>query len=97
MHHFFDSARREARRLGQSPWDLAMVTWVPLLAAVLMLCVSLVHRAATTLGMWRRSGQRDWHTQSETSALPQTKPDIYIKDPIGPPGSRPADRRKLMR
>ena len=36
MHHFFDSARREARRLGQSPWDLAMVTWVPLLAVVLV-------------------------------------------------------------
>lgn len=30
------SFRREAQRLLQSPWDLAMVTWVPLLAVLLM-------------------------------------------------------------
>ena len=36
-----------------------------------MLCVSLVQGARTTLRMWRRQRQRDWHTQSESSALPQ--------------------------
>ena len=44
--------------------------------AVLMLCVSLVQGAATTLQMWRRARQRDWHTQSGASALPQAKSGI---------------------
>lgn len=39
MRHFFNSTRREARRLGQSPWDLAMVTWVPVLAVVLIVWI----------------------------------------------------------
>ena len=39
MRHFFNSTRREARRLGQSPWDLAMVTWVPVLAVVLVVWI----------------------------------------------------------
>lgn len=37
MKHFLGSARREVGRLRQCPWDLAMVTWVPLLAVVLIL------------------------------------------------------------
>jgi hypothetical protein len=49
------------------------------LHAVLMLFVELVHGVATTLGMWRRIGRRDWHTQSGVSALPQAKSDIHLK------------------
>ena len=33
---FVSSARREADRLRASPWDLAMISWVPLLACALM-------------------------------------------------------------
>jgi ABC-2 type transport system permease protein len=36
MNSIVQSARREACRLWHSPWDLAMVTWVPLLAVALM-------------------------------------------------------------
>lgn len=36
MNSLVHSFRREARRLLASPWDLAMVTWVPLLAVLLM-------------------------------------------------------------
>jgi hypothetical protein len=48
--------------------------------AVLLLCVRLVHGVATTLGMWRRVEQRDWHTQSGSSALPQAKSDIQLRN-----------------
>jgi hypothetical protein len=48
--------------------------------AVLMLFVELVHGVATTLGMWRRVEQRDWHTQSGVSALPQAKSDIHLRN-----------------
>jgi hypothetical protein len=48
--------------------------------AVLMLFVELVHGVATTLGMWRRVEQRDWHTQSGVSALPQAKSDIQLRN-----------------
>jgi hypothetical protein len=41
--------------------------------AVLMLFVSLVQGATTTLQMWLRIEPRDWHMQSEASALPQAK------------------------
>jgi len=44
--------------------------------AVLMLCVSLVQGVRTTLGMWRRIRRRDWHTQSDISALPHAKSGI---------------------
>ncbi len=33
---FAGSARREAARLRRSPWDLAMISWLPLLAAALI-------------------------------------------------------------
>jgi ABC-2 type transport system permease protein len=36
MNSIVNSLTREARRLRASPWDLAMVTWVPLLAVALM-------------------------------------------------------------
>ncbi len=36
MNSIVNSLAREARRLRASPWDLAMVTWVPLLAVALM-------------------------------------------------------------
>jgi hypothetical protein len=43
----------------------------PLLAAVLMLCVSLVQGAATTLRMIFNRRTRDWHTDDAREALPQ--------------------------
>ena len=36
MNSIVNSFRREARRLAASPWDLAMVTWVPLLGVALL-------------------------------------------------------------
>lgn len=36
MNSIVNSFRREARRLAADPWDLAMVTWVPLLAVALL-------------------------------------------------------------
>ncbi len=52
-----------------------------LLDAVTCAFVCLVQGVAATFGMRSWIGQRDWHTHSGTSALPQTKPDIHIKDP----------------
>jgi hypothetical protein len=48
--------------------------------AVLMRCMSLVQGAATTLGMWLSIRRRDWHTQSETSALPQATPGTDLQE-----------------
>ena len=36
MNSIVNSMRREARRLAADPWDLAMVTWVPLLGVALV-------------------------------------------------------------
>ena len=36
MNSIVNSLRREARRLAASPWDLAMITWVPLLGVALL-------------------------------------------------------------
>ena len=36
MNSIVNSAQREAGRLRRSPWDLAMITWVPLLAVALL-------------------------------------------------------------
>ena len=41
--------------------------------AVLMLCVSLVQGAATTLGMIFKRNYRDWHTEDAHEDLPQAK------------------------
>ncbi len=38
-HQFVGSARREAERLHASKWDLAMVSWVPLLACALIVWI----------------------------------------------------------
>ena len=59
-----------------------LVTPPPLqhwLNAVLMLFAELVHGVTATLGMWRRVGTRDWHAQSDASALPQAKSDIHLQ------------------
>jgi hypothetical protein len=48
--------------------------------AVLLLWMSLVHGVAATLGMWLSVEQRDWHTQSDASALPQAKDDIQLRN-----------------
>jgi hypothetical protein len=50
------------------------------LHAVLVLFVELVQGVATTLGMRRRIGRRDWHTQSDVSALPQAKDDTQLRE-----------------
>jgi hypothetical protein len=51
----------------------------PLLGAVLMLCVSLVQGAATTLGMIFNRTNRDWHTDDAHEDLPQATSGIYLK------------------
>jgi hypothetical protein len=48
--------------------------------AVLMLFAELVQGVATTLGMWRRVGRRDWHTRSGSPTLPQAKSDIQLRN-----------------
>jgi len=48
----------------------------PLLGAVLMLCVSLVQGAATTLRMIFKRNRRDWHTIIAREALPQATSGI---------------------
>ncbi len=48
--------------------------------AVLMLFAELVQGVATTLRMWLRIRRRDWHTQSDTSALPQAKSGIQFQE-----------------
>ena len=48
--------------------------------AVLMLWVSLVQGARTTLQMWLRIRPRNWHTQSEVSALPQATSGNHLHE-----------------
>jgi len=62
----------------------------PLLDAVLMLCVSLVQAAATTLRMILNRKPRDWHRQATHKALPQATSGNHHKDPSGLPGSIPS-------
>ena len=57
---------------------------------MLMLFVSLVQGVATTFGMGRWIRARDWHTRAGSSALPQTKPDIHIKEATPATESRSA-------
>jgi hypothetical protein len=71
-------ARKAAHGLGNPP---PLDRWID---AVLLLCAALVQGVVTTLGMWRRVGQRDWHTQSGSLALPRVKGDIHIKESIPP-------------
>ncbi len=56
---------------------MAILTAIqPLLGAVLMLCLSLVQGAATTLRMIFKRNRRDWHTIIAREALPQAKSGI---------------------
>jgi len=52
-----------------------------LLDAVTCAFVCLVQGVAATFGMRFKHRARDWHTGSVREALPQTKPDIHVKDP----------------
>ena len=63
-----------ARTASSGVGDLTAIQ--PLLAAVLMLCVSLVQGAATTLSMIFKRNRRDWHTIIAREALPQAKSGI---------------------
>ena len=47
--------------------------------AVLMLLVSLAQGVAATFGMRRCGGERDWHTRSDATVLPQTKPGSRLE------------------
>ncbi len=80
-------ARTASNGVGTPP---PLDRWID---AVLMLFVSLVQGVATTFGMGRWIRARDWHTRSGSSALPQTKPDIHIKEENLFPESRAALRR----
>ena len=51
-----------------------------LLEAVLCVVVSLVQGVRATFRMRFKHRARDWHTGSVREALPQTKPDIHIKE-----------------
>ena len=55
----------------------------PLLDAVLMLCVSLVQAAATTLRMILNRKPRDWHTGPAYEGLAQATSGNHTKDPSG--------------
>jgi len=52
----------------------------PLLGAVLMLCVSLVQGARTTLGMIFQRTHRDWHTADTHDDPPQAKSGIQSQE-----------------
>ncbi len=57
--------------------------------AVLMLCVSLVQGAATTLGMIFNRTHRDWHTETAHEDLPQAKSGNQPKEtPLAAKASR---------
>jgi hypothetical protein len=59
--------------------------------AVLLLCVSLVQGAASTLKMIFNRKARDWHTDDTREALPHATSSIsQTGTTLGPPGSRPA-------
>jgi hypothetical protein len=73
-------ARRITPGLGNPP---LIQLW---LEAVLCAFVRLVQGVATTFGMRRRNGPRDWHTSSKASALPRTKPDIQQQELISGSG-----------
>ena len=74
-------ARTHIRAVGISPLIQ------PLLEAVLCVVVSLVHRVAATFGMRLFRRNHDWHMAPAAEALPQTKPDIHLKDPTTPTAS----------
>ena len=83
-------ARTASHGVGTPP---PLDRWID---AVLMLFVSLVQGVATTFGMGRWIRARDWHTRSGSSALPQTKPDIHLKEEDSLPESRAALRQTSL-
>ena len=74
-----------ARTASSGMGSLAAIQ--PLLDAVLMLCVSLVQAAATTLRMILNRRRPDWHRQATHEGLPQATSGNHYKDPSGLPGS----------
>ena len=77
-----------ARTASSGMGSLAAIQ--PLLGAVLMLCVSLVQAAATTLRMILNRRRPDWHRQATHKDLPQATSGNHHKDPSGLPGSIPS-------
>jgi len=71
-------ARPASYGLGNPP---PLDRWID---AVLMLVVCLVQGVRATFGMRRRSSIGDWHTEAEAPALPQTKPDMHLKEDTTP-------------
>ena len=69
-----------ARTASSGVGNLAAIQ--PLLAAVLMLCVSLVQGAVTTLKMIFNRRPRDWHTDDAREALPQATSGTSSQGPI---------------
>jgi len=70
-----------ARAASSGMGSLAAIQ--PLLGAVLMLCVSLVQAAATTLRMILNRRRPDWHRQATDKDLPQATSGNHTKDPSG--------------
>ncbi len=68
----------------------------PLLGAVLMLCVSLVQGAATTLGMIFKRRSRDWHTETAHEDLPQATSGIQRQEPNSPTESFSGSSRESL-
>jgi len=64
--------------------------------AVLMLCVCLVQGVAATFGMRLSRRTHDWHMATGEQVLPQTKPDIHIKDSTTPTESLSALCRESL-
>jgi hypothetical protein len=65
-----------ARTASSGMGSLAAIQ--PLLAAVLMLCVSLVQAAATTLRMILNRKPRDWHTGPAQDDPPQATSGTHL-------------------
>ena len=69
------------------PTSYGVVTPPPLhrwMHAVLMLVVCLVQGVGATFRMRFNRRPHDWHMGAAQEALPQTKPDIHLKDPATP-------------
>ncbi len=65
----YNAPMTRARTASSGVGELTAIQ--PLLDAVLMLCVSLVQAAATTLKMIFNRRSRDWHTEDAREDLPQ--------------------------
>ena len=67
--------RKTAQGLGTPP---PLQHW---LHAVLLLCVSLAHHAASTLQMILVRCMRDWHTEASPDDLPRETSGTQLQDP----------------